>query len=262
VWSDHVAVPSLNDSPNLRFYADSPRIFVFGVGPDPQGRPNTAFTQSDLRRDTLRGLSRDPSGNSPIIEHKLWFGALEGALEHEMGAADAANSTGQTTISSTSGLLTPDGVVVLRPGSNPQVAVSAKNTAALISAALADGDTLVVPRAVLQGGPGGWWQIAHNGADTRAVLGEDLNGSFGTNSYSLGGQAGQRAYGANGPPPGGGGGGGGRGFKPPAKKGVCGSEYSCLTMIAAWVEESAYRVIGLAVVIVLEIVVMIFELAP
>ena len=43
--------------------------------------------------------------------------------------------------------------------------------------ALDAGDTLVVPKAVLSGGPAGWWQINGTTGQMRAVLGEDLGGS-------------------------------------------------------------------------------------
>jgi Transglutaminase-like superfamily len=177
VLSDHVIVPSLNDSPRLRFYADSPRIFVFGFGVAGDGTQTTEIS-SDLRRDTLRGVGRDASDTAAVLEHKMWFGALEGALEHELGASEVASKASKTsTFTSTSGLLTSQGVTVVRPGSNANLA-SDPETAARVRAALAAGDTLIVPQEVLRGGAAGWWQIAGASGDTRAVLGADLNAGF------------------------------------------------------------------------------------
>jgi hypothetical protein len=234
-WSDRVAIPSLNDSPNLRFYVDSPKIFVFGFGPDPQGRANTFFSESDLRRDTVRGLARDGSANAALIEHKLWFGTLEGSLEHEMSATDAARADGKVTMTSTSGLLTSDGVVVMRPGSNPGSLTADKNTAARMATALAAGDTLVVPRPVLQGGQSGWWQIAHSGADMRGVLGDDLNSaSYGGSPFPPSANQMIRANpgAVQGP------------MGAPQSKG-CGSEYSCLLAVITATGGVAYWTLGI-----------------
>ena len=86
IASDHVLVPSINDTPGLRFYADSPRIFIWSVGPDPSGKSGATYMESDLRRDSLRGVAKDSSQGQALAQHKLLFGALEGALEHEMAA--------------------------------------------------------------------------------------------------------------------------------------------------------------------------------
>jgi hypothetical protein len=175
VLSDHVIVPSLDDSPQLHFYADSPRIFVFGIQPDPTGK--RAIFETDLRRDALRGVTRDPSGEAAVLQHKIWFGVLEGALEQELGSLAAErDGSDPASSSSTSNLLAAGGVVVLRPGSDADAGATDKQTAAAIRAASASGDTLVIPKNVLQGGPAGWWQIAHAGGDTHAVLDTNING--------------------------------------------------------------------------------------
>ena len=169
-------VPSLNDSAQIHFYADSPRIFMFDIEPDPS-EPGAIFFETDLRRDALRGVVRDTSQTPAVLAHKLWFGVLEGALEHELGSANGAGAgSDPATEASTSNLLTPGGVTVFGPGSGSSVEAADKDTAAGLRAALASGDTLVVPKAVLQGGTAGWWQIDHATGDTHAVLGADING--------------------------------------------------------------------------------------
>jgi transglutaminase-like putative cysteine protease len=177
IVSDHTIVPSINDTPGLRFYADSPRIFVWSVSPDPTGKGAFLFTQSDLRRDTLRGIAKDSSGQAAIAQHKLWFGALEGALEQEMGAPPSPDPA--SPFVSTSSLADSGDVVVLGPGAGGSVSASDPETQARLQAALASGDTLVVPKQVLAGGSSGWWQIAHDTGDMRAVLDDDLNMSGG-----------------------------------------------------------------------------------
>ena len=169
IVSDHVVVPAVNDTPGVRFYADSPRIFIWSVGPDPAKSGDLVVT-SDLRRDGLRGVAKDSSGQAAIAQHKLWFGALEGALEHEMSAPP--EGVPGATLVTTSSLGESGDLVALTPGS--PVTASDAETQARLQAALAGGDTLVVPKQVLGGGISGWWQVGHNTGDVYAVL-DQLN---------------------------------------------------------------------------------------
>jgi Transglutaminase-like superfamily len=186
VASDHVIVPSINDTAGLRFYADSPRIFVWSAGPDPAGKTGTLLLESDLRRDVLRGIAKDPSQSVALAQHKLWFGALEGALEHEMGVMP--NPDPANPFVTTSSLADSGAVIVLGPGVAPPAA-SDPETQARLQVALATGDTLVVPKQVLTGGISGWWQISHDTGDMRAVLADDLDagrGGFTPGGYNRG----------------------------------------------------------------------------
>jgi hypothetical protein len=170
VASDHLIVPVLNDTPGLRFYADSPRIFVFGVAP---GSGTAALAmESDLRRDSLRALARDAAAQSAVAQHRLRFGALEGALEHEMTAAGDTGALATTSKLSESG-----DVTVFRPGSTGSIAATDPETAARIRAAVDAGDTLIVPNRVLAGGVPGWWEITRAG-DAMPVL-DNLGGGRG-----------------------------------------------------------------------------------
>lgn len=171
IASDHVLVPSLNDAPGVRFYADSPRIFVWSLGPDPSGKPKSLLFESDLRRDKLRGVAKDPSGAGIIAQHKLWFGALEGALETELAAR---TNLDPASLVSTSSLTDAGSLVAIGPGST--ASASDPETEARLQVALAGGDTLVVPKQVLSGGVSGWWQISHDTGDVRPVLADDLDG--------------------------------------------------------------------------------------
>jgi transglutaminase-like putative cysteine protease len=177
IASDHLIVPSLNDTPGLRFYADSPRIFVFNMQPKPGGGDSSVTIESDLRRDTLRALARDASAQSAVAQHRLHFGALEGALEHEMSTTGVAS-----TLATTSKLSETGGVTVYRPGSNGSVAAKDPETAARLRSALDAGDTVIVPDRVLAGGVPGWWEITRGAGDARPVL-DELGGS----TYETGG---------------------------------------------------------------------------
>ncbi|MBV8655344.1 MAG: hypothetical protein JO160_04815 [Candidatus Eremiobacteraeota bacterium] len=173
VASDHVIVPAINDTAGLRLYADSPRIFMWSVGPDQSGRADKIVVESDLRRDALRGVAKDESAQSALAQHKLLFGALEGALEHELSVP--SSSEGSPEFVTTSSLAESGSVVAIGPGS--PAAAADPQTQSRLAAALAGGDTLIVPKAVLAGGAAGWWQIASATGDVHAVLG-DVDGSM------------------------------------------------------------------------------------
>jgi hypothetical protein len=174
IASDQLVVPSLNDTPGLRFYADTPRIFVFSSQTTADSTPDHIYLTTDLRRDSLRAVARDPSLQPRLEQRQLWFGALEGALEHELTAYPSDTSS---DVISTSSLAGSDGALAVRPGTAASSVCSDKETAARMQVALDAGDTLVVPKAVLSGGPAGWWQINGATGRMRAVLGEDLGGS-------------------------------------------------------------------------------------
>jgi hypothetical protein len=176
VWADDVIIPTLNDLPQVRLYSDSPRIIIVSVTPDTK---SGVVEEYDLRRDWLCGLARDASADALAVDRKIWFAALEGALEHEVVAQDLAMAGGDASaVVSTSSLLTAAGVVVLGPSDVdrlPQLTRDPEKIARL-GAALRSGSLLAVPRAALASGPGGWWELAPGG-DARAVLDGDLNGS-------------------------------------------------------------------------------------
>jgi hypothetical protein len=158
---------------------------MFSMGLDPQGKGG-AYGEYDLRRDCLRGVAREPSAQAGVIERKIWFGALEGALEHEAATRDALYSGDDPAmVRSTSSLLTSDGAIALRPQNSPPGAGLARDpeTAARMALALSSGSSLVVPRPLPGGGPLGWWEITGAG-DTRAVFDADLN--IATTSYVQG----------------------------------------------------------------------------
>jgi len=185
VWADHATVPAVNDLPQVRLYSDSPRIIIVSVTPDAKGG---VVEEYDLRRDWLCGLARDASADGLVVDRKVWFAALEGALEHEAVARDlAVAGNDASTVVSTSGLLTPAGVVVLGPSDLERLSqmTGDPEKVARLDATIRGGHLLVVPRAGLATGSAGWWEVAPNG-DARAVVGNDLNmskGGINFNSY-------------------------------------------------------------------------------
>ncbi len=183
VWADHAAIPAVNDLPQVRLYSDSPRIVIVSVVPDAKGG---MVEELDLRRDWLCGVARDASADGLAVDRKIWFAALEGALEHEAVARDKASVREDASeVASTSSLLTAEGAVALGSADLerlPQL-VPEPEKAARMDAVIRAGHVLVVPRAGLAAGPAGWWEIAPGG-DARAVLGSDLNlSAAGFNSW-------------------------------------------------------------------------------
>jgi hypothetical protein len=147
----------------------------------------------DLRRDRLVGVAVDPQLESVVADQKLMFTALEGALEHEAAARDTVSGGGDPAqVVSTSALLQSDGLIGLNSGDVTRLGslTQDEEKAARLRAALQEGRVLV-PKQTLARGPLGFWVIAPTG-DTRAVLGEDLNSSWGLPSrgtYGLARQA-------------------------------------------------------------------------
>jgi transglutaminase-like putative cysteine protease len=174
VWADHAAIPAVNDTPRARLYTDSPRVVIISLVP---GADGTLREEYDLRRDRLCGIAQDAASDRLVVDRKIWFAALEGALEHEAVAAGRARA-GQdaSAVWSTSNLLTADGVEVLKPGDLDRLPgmTSDVERAERMGDALRRGNILVVPKPALRSGPAGWWEIAPGG-DARAVLGADLN---------------------------------------------------------------------------------------
>lgn len=176
VWSEHLIMPSVNDTPGVRVYADSPRVLIFSMVPTAAGGLDGEF---DLHRDRVRAIARDPQSISAAVERKLWFGLLEGALEHELTAATVGVMGGKAAdYVTTSALISNLGVVTIREGAADQVPALAGGPvrADRMLAAIGRGSTLVVPRPAAGTPARGWWDIS-SAADTKAVIDGDLGGS-------------------------------------------------------------------------------------
>jgi transglutaminase-like putative cysteine protease len=183
-WSEHVLIPAANIAADVRVFADAPRVIVMslGLGGPDQKRPQVEY---DLLRDRVRSLARDASAEKAAVDRRVWFGMLEGALEHELGATAVAATGGSAAdIVSTSGLLGAGGVVAIPPNQQPQHAtVKSEDVAARMRPALDRGAAVVIP---LSGDTAarGWWEIDTDGT-TRAVLATGIAGA----AYTHGGNA-------------------------------------------------------------------------
>ena len=191
VPTDHWFLPALQDDPSARFYLDSPRILIFSLGSRHDGANRISVeSEIDWRRDRVRGVARDPSAAAAEVKGKIWYGLLEGALEHELAVETGSNpdGVGQPSISSTSASLGNEGLTVISAAEAGDAWTSlARNreTAARISLALKSGDLLVVPKAVLSGeGESAWWAVSAANADTRAVWGADINATISNSPWT------------------------------------------------------------------------------
>ncbi|HET6578369.1 MAG TPA: transglutaminase domain-containing protein, partial [Gemmatimonadales bacterium] len=73
IWTDHLILPLLNDTPGIRLYADGPRISIFTMAPVAEGKFASLV---DLRRDRLRGIAIDAAKASLVADMRLRFGLL------------------------------------------------------------------------------------------------------------------------------------------------------------------------------------------
>jgi transglutaminase-like putative cysteine protease len=183
--TDQTILPALNDDPkNVRCYLDSPRIVIFSLNAQPvPGQPD-AFTlesEIDLRRDRVRAVAKDTANGAGAARRRIWYGLLEGALEHELAAREAGVLDPAIDAMSTSALLDDHGVVLLGPDAAAQWEQLAANkeAAARLANDLSAGAIAVVPKSVTQAGGDniGWWAISPTTGDTRAVFESGLHGS-------------------------------------------------------------------------------------
>lgn len=183
VWSEHLILPSVNDTTSVRVYADSPRVLIFSLTPS-AGGPGGLEGEYDLHRDRVRAIARDAQAIPSAVDRKIWFGLLEGALEHELTAAEVGAMGGTAAdYVTTSALVSAEGVVTIREGATELVPALAGGPvrADRMLAAIGRGSTLVVPRPGADQPARGWWEISA-AADTKAVIDGDLGGS----TYSVG----------------------------------------------------------------------------
>ncbi len=176
--ADERLVPALGDAEGVRLYPDLPRLWlaslVHGVG---AGSDSLIL---DLRRDLLRGVIDDPTKAPQLAARKLWFGALTGALEHELLAEVSMQVAGDPTkVRTTSSAQDGKPLRRLDPtdlGLVPGL-VAAATPAAQITAALQRGSRVVLSMQAASSSDTAFWEIDAVG-NTRPVYGLDWNGAL------------------------------------------------------------------------------------
>lgn len=172
--SDHAILPALNRGDRHRLFPDSPRIFIVSAGPRHVKGVGRFTIEYELARNAIRAVSRGAEAERGAFERKIWFGALEGALEHELGERYGAGGHLRVrATASTSAALREDGATLLAPedAARADRLFADAESAALAQRQLRDGALLIVPLGVLRGGTAAWWSVDGGASDTRAVLG-------------------------------------------------------------------------------------------
>ena len=198
--TDQVIIPTLNDSSQYRLFADSPRVTIVTTGPDPWQADAPPFVLGDFCRDHLRGVARSEDGVG-VAERKLWFATLQGALEHELAAAQAVAAFGDSaTVMSTSRLLGSGTAVVVTAATAAGALAGNPELSARVGDALAQGAVVLVPQSLTTGSAAAWWEIAPGTADAHAVLeslSTEAGGAYGSamkGSYGRGGSPNPNNY--------------------------------------------------------------------
>jgi transglutaminase superfamily protein len=163
IFSDHVTLQAIDDATDCRLYPDSPRVAIVAFAPAADG----VHVTYDLRRDALRAVARTDRGREDAIRRKLWFGALEGALEHEIGVnfAALANAPSSAVVSTSALLDGKPSLAMIPPERGPD----------WLARAAAPGTIALVPSRAAETHTAAWWEISRTNADTRAVL-ASMNG--------------------------------------------------------------------------------------
>ena len=169
VASESLAVAALGADGRFRGYVGAPRVFLGALGRDPH-EPNALFNEIDLALDDVMLVSADPAGPGEVARRQLWYGALETALETQLGLRRAA-------------AFDPAGLMTLGPSigdpTTQQLLTPADITGAAggpvaLRGALEGGLWVVAPLDVSSAGS--WWTIDPTTATTRSVLDPGLGG--------------------------------------------------------------------------------------
>ncbi|CAN5835962.1 hypothetical protein BH23CHL8_BH23CHL8_11740 [soil metagenome] len=171
VASERAIVPGMSDDVGVAFIG-RPRVYVASIGPDPVVA-EAIRGRIDLLIDDVSLLMRDPTDIRGSVARQIWYGALQAALETEVGLSLAGALEPSTrsiegpSLRTTEPLTvyTPADVDSLPPGSSP-----------VLRAMTADGLITVVPGEV--SGAATWWTIASGDGATRSILDPGLGGWF------------------------------------------------------------------------------------
>ena len=165
--SERLIREGLDADPAIRAYPARPRVFISSILPSP-GEPGVLLV-TDLAIDTVRVLTTGGADGSDAAARQVWYGALESALETQVGLGRAAfgDPAGQRM-----------GGLSLLMG-QPLTVIDAGDVAALpatadpyLRADVASGITAVVPGDLATAT--GWWAIRASDGATRAVLSPGL----------------------------------------------------------------------------------------
>jgi hypothetical protein len=167
--SEHAIVPALDDSA-VRAFIGEPRVFVMSNGSDGASPSGQAVTV-DLAADTLDVLAAPGAPQAAVTDHQVWYGALESALETELGLRLAGTFDPAGLVVHSTSLAMGPPLVLLEPSAAGNLAPATETG---IRDSLAAGDLVAVP-----GDPStsnAWWSVDPSTGATRAVLAPGLGG--------------------------------------------------------------------------------------
>lgn len=170
VASEAAIVPALGTDGTFRPFVDAPRVFITTVGRDATSGDALGFA-TDLLIDGVGLLPGGPAPAGEAARRRLWYGALETALETELALKHATLlEPGDRTISGASlgaqgklTLLTPPDAAGLPPDSPPAL----RRALAGGSFVLVAGDPAVATA---------WWTVDPSDGAARSVLDPGLGG--------------------------------------------------------------------------------------
>jgi hypothetical protein len=191
--NERLVVPGLTGRSDLRAVIDRPRAWLFTIGPDPVTGAGYASTV-DLAIDEIAiadaGAATSPASGSEIAAARIWYGALQTALETELtiGRAGALVPDGRRIVTLSLRMDEPLSVV---PAGSPPPAGAQR---ALIES-LAHGELAVIPGG--ERAPADFWTIDPATGRTRSVTepgvrngftwgGNHVNASLGGPRYVVG----------------------------------------------------------------------------
>jgi len=164
-----VLVPSLADPGRIAPVIDRPRISVLSLGPDGSD-PTRVDTSIDLAADEVRLVAGEGVGPQAITDRRMWYGALESALETEtlLRSAEWGMPEGMALEGASLSMYQP--LTVLTDAAALPVGAAASLTDALESGLV----------AVVPGDPASattWWTVDPADGSTRAIVAPGLGGA-------------------------------------------------------------------------------------
>lgn len=169
VASESLAVAALGADDQFRSYVGAPRVFLGAFGRDTHD-PAAIFDQIDLVLDDVVLVPAGPAEPGAVARRQLWYGALETALETQLGLRRAA-------------ALDPAGLVTLGPSIGDPAMQRLLTTAdppgvsgapAALRDALERGLWVIAPPE--SASASSWWTIDPRTGTTRSVLDPGLGG--------------------------------------------------------------------------------------
>jgi hypothetical protein len=181
--SERAIVPGMGANPHVRAFVDRPRVYLSSIGPDPQVEGAVAAT-IDLTLDGVSVVGRSALSGADVARHRLWYGALQTALETEF-MLKRARAIDPATRRLAAVSLEMDQPLEVLEGGLPDDGGPA------LRAALGSGRIAIVP-----GGTGdatGFWTVTPRTGATESILETGTRGGFtGGGNYVNGSGGGPR----------------------------------------------------------------------